>query len=87
MSLVLVFLIFSRILKLTGKIDRLINFDYNDYKNMSFKEQLEISLKYAKITDYPNYLYGIYRLISIFFDINIILDILFSFLFILCVFY
>ncbi|MEG0329825.1 MAG: hypothetical protein RR602_09700 [Longicatena sp.] len=70
------FLIFSILLKLTGKIYWLTSFDYDDYKNMSLSERSDISSKYAGNIFFPNSLFCIYQLISIYFHLNIILDVL-----------
>ena len=50
----LTFIIFSKLLRCSGKVNWLTSYDNEDYKNMTENTRLEIALKYSKIISIPN---------------------------------
>ena len=74
---------FSFLLKLTDRIYWLTSYDYEDYKKMSVTERMDISSKYSKLIAYINGVLCIYLLVSIYFNINVFVDVILFIIFIL----
>lgn len=50
----LTFIVFSKLLRCSGKVNWLTSYDNEEYKNMTENTRLEIALKYSKIISIPN---------------------------------
>ena len=50
----LTFIVFSKLLRCSGKVKWLTSYDNEEYKNMTENTRLEIALKYSKIISIPS---------------------------------
>ena len=72
----LTFIVFSKLLKCSGKVNWLTSYDNEEYKNMTENTRLEIALKYSKIISIPNIILCCYLIVSFCLNINIFVDVI-----------
>lgn len=72
----LTFIVFSKLLRCSGKVNWLTSYDNEEYKNMTENTRLEIALKYSKIISIPNIILCCYLIVSFCLNINIFVDVI-----------